>query len=99
MLLTSSYSDTVTYARLLLSQRIIFESPVELASALRFIAADTSVAVARVLNDLDPARPARPLSGGYRGVVLCIVLRTPDTCRLGLDRHICEVKTALIMQI
>lgn len=75
----------------LLLQRIVFDSLADLASAVQAIAADESVDVAHVRNDLDPGRPLRPLAGGYRGVIIRLRLCTPDTRRLGLDDHICEV--------
>ena len=74
-------------------QSLIFDDPREVAACLRAVAADPAVAILRVKNRLSPAYDSRR-SAGYRDVALNLRLDTPETRRLGLAHHVCEVREA-----
>ena len=74
-------------------QSLIFDDPREVAACLRAVAADPAVAILRVKNRLSHAYDSRR-SAGYRDVALNLRLDTPETRRLGLAHHVCEVREA-----
>ncbi len=75
-------------------QSIYFETPEDLAAALRIIAADSEALIVRVTNRLRDDYDALQTLG-YRDVGLNLRLMTAATRRLGLDGHICEVQLVL----
>ena len=78
----------------MLSQSIYFDTPEDMAAALKIIAADEEAFVIRVTNRLQADYDAgRTL--GYRDVGLNLRLATAATRRVGLDGHICEVQLVL----
>jgi hypothetical protein len=76
-------------------QSIVFRNGKDLASCLYKIIGDPDVKVVRVKNRLDPQYNSAA-SAGYRDTGLNLVVRTEETCRLGVDRHVCEVQLLLL---
>ena len=52
---------------------------------------DQSVRVVRVKNRTDPAYDSRA-SVGYRDVAVNLRIVTPETAKLGVDGHVCELQ-------
>mmetsp|Transcript_34638 Transcript_34638/g.50728 ORF Transcript_34638/g.50728 Transcript_34638/m.50728 type:complete len:100 (-) Transcript_34638:283-582(-) len=67
----------------------------DIASCLQNISNDPHVQILRIKNRLSPDYDAAQLSGGYRDVALNLILITPETQRLGLNGHVCEVQLIL----
>eukprot|EP00277_Geminigera_cryophila_P046383 CAMPEP_0173065882 /NCGR_PEP_ID=MMETSP1102-20130122/5869_1 /TAXON_ID=49646 /ORGANISM="Geminigera sp., Strain Caron Lab Isolate" /LENGTH=83 /DNA_ID=CAMNT_0013933211 /DNA_START=22 /DNA_END=273 /DNA_ORIENTATION=- len=59
------------------------------------MANDPHVQISRIKNRLSRDYNAVEISGGYRDVALNLLLVTPETQRLGLDGHVCEVQLIL----
>jgi hypothetical protein len=73
----------------------LFETVADLVRGLETISRDGDVRIARVTNrlraDYDPA-----ITAGYRDVALNLQLDQPETRRLGLEAHVCEVQLILV---
>jgi hypothetical protein len=59
------------------------------------ISDDQETRVERVVNRLHYSYDSTT-TAGYRDVSLNLLLRTPETVLLGLDRHVCEVQLILV---
>jgi hypothetical protein len=72
-------------------QCILFDDAADIAACLRAIQRDPEAKIQRIKNRLDLAFDASK-SGGYRDVVLNLVLSNEQTAAMGVDRHVCEVQ-------
>ena len=75
-------------------QRIVFDGPAGVLACLEAAARDPDVVVVRVKNRLHGGYDARQ-TAGYRDVLLNVRVDTPETRRLGIETHVCEVQLAL----
>mmetsp|Transcript_23383 Transcript_23383/g.58666 ORF Transcript_23383/g.58666 Transcript_23383/m.58666 type:complete len:854 (-) Transcript_23383:39-2600(-) len=75
-------------------QCIVFESSTQLLRCLKAIAADKDVVVERIKNRLHPDYNTK-ISAGYRDCLVNLRIVTDDTCRMGIEGHVCEVQLLL----
>jgi len=72
-------------------QALYFSSMEDLLDCLELLSADPDVRLCRAFNrlrlDFDSAE-----SAGYRDLLLNLRLDTPETRRMGVDGHVCEVQ-------
>ena len=73
--------------------RLVFDSAAGLGACLALTARSSHVRVVRVRSTLRPGRAAG--RGGFRAVVLNVLLLADAARDLGLDRHVCEVQLVL----
>ena len=76
-------------------QSIYFKDLQGMIKCIEAISADEESRVERVVNRLHPTYDSTN-TAGYRDVSLNLLLRTPETVRLGLGGHVCEVQLVLV---
>ena len=76
-------------------QRIVFREPGHLLLCLEAVQRDGEVRVLQVKNRLHDGYDGSA-TAGYRDIVLNLRIETAETERLGVERHICELRMGLI---
>ncbi len=76
-------------------QSIYFKDLQGIINCVEAISTDEESRVERVVNRLHPTYDSTH-TAGYRDVSLNLLLRTPETVRLGLGGHVCEVQLVLV---
>ena len=74
-------------------QSMIFDDLRDIALCLATMRMDPDVQIVRVKNRLDPGYDATE-SGGYRDLMVNLKMLGTMAEELGLDGHVCEVKTS-----
>jgi len=93
--LVRSYEGRVCKLLDICRQSIVFETPHDLAACLSIISEDPEIQVLSIKNRLCPDYEATSRSLGYRDVNLNVRIASPDTKRLGIHLHVCEVQLLL----
>lgn len=92
--LVRTYGGKVCLLQDLVRYSLVFDKAAELVCCLQAIAADPEVQIVEVKNrlrlDYDPWK-----SGGYRNVHLNLLLRSPLSELLGVDKHVFELQLQL----
>jgi hypothetical protein len=76
-------------------KQIIFEQPEDLLACAKLVLADPELQIVRVKNRFERSYNSA-MSVGYRDVCFNLHIVTPDTQRLGLDTHVCELQLSLL---
>jgi len=90
-----SYSNCASRLVDIVRQMILFDNVRDMALCLESISNDPHVQILRIKNRLSPEYNASRCSGGYRDVALNLRICMPETQRLGLDGHVCELQLIL----
>jgi len=90
-----SYNNQVSRLVDVVRQNVICDSVSDIAACLEAIQNDSDVRIVRIKNRLADDYQASKKTAGYRDVALNVVVVTPETLRLGLAGHVCEVQLIL----
>jgi len=90
-----SYNNKVSRLVDVVRQNAIFDHVSDMTACVEAIQNDSDVRIVRIKNRLADDYQASKHSAGYRDVAVNVIVVTPETLRLGLAGHVCEVQLIL----
>jgi len=90
-----AYNNKVSRLVDVVRQNVICDNVSDIIACLEAIQNDSDAHIVRIKNRLHDDYQASNLTAGYRDVAVNVLVVTPDTLRLGLAGHVCEVQLIL----